>query len=228
MLTQLSPQAHPTASPLHLLHAAFLSILPRIELHGRVCFRGLKCPHRREDAIAEVVALAWKWFVGLVEQGKDPLAFPATLATFAARQVKRGRRLCGQEKGQDVLSPHAQQRHSFTVERLPSSITPVHGTVRGRKKHDVFEERLRDNRLTPVPEQAAFRIDFPAWLHTLAARERHLVRAMAGNERTKDLSAKFALSPGRISQMRRELHNGWTVFCGERESATQHQSDGSE
>jgi hypothetical protein len=228
MLTQLSPQAQPAARPFHLLHAAFLSILPRIELHGRVCFRGLKCPHRREDAIAEMVALAWKWFVGLVEQGKDPLAFPATLATFAARQVKCGRRLCGQEKGKDVLSPVAQQRHSFTVERLPSSTTPVHGPVRGRKKHDVFEERLRDNRLTPVPEQAAFRIDFPAWLDTLTARECQLVRAMAANERTKDLGAKFDLSPGRISQMRRQLHNGWTRFCDETVGSAQHQPDGIE
>ena len=42
------------------LHDAFLSILPRIELHGHVYFRGLKCQHLKEEFIADMVALAWK------------------------------------------------------------------------------------------------------------------------------------------------------------------------
>jgi hypothetical protein len=34
------------------LHASFLAIvLPRVLSHGRVCFGGIKCPHRRQDAI---------------------------------------------------------------------------------------------------------------------------------------------------------------------------------
>ena len=76
-----------------------------------------------------------------------------------------------------------------------------------------FEERLRDNTQTAIPEQVCFRIDFPAWLTTLTARERRLVREMAKNERTLDLSQRFDVSPARISQLRRELHNDWTRFC---------------
>jgi hypothetical protein len=52
-------------------------------------------------------------------------------------------------------------------------------------------------------------------LTTLTPRERRIVRAMANSERTLDLSERFELSPARISQMRRELHNDWRHFLGE-------------
>src|SRR5262249_36265018 len=93
------------------LHTAFLPLLPRVELHGRVYFRGLKCPDTRADRIAEMVALAWRWFLRLIELGKNPLEFPTAIADFAARAVKAGRRLCGKHKGKDVLNPLAQQRY---------------------------------------------------------------------------------------------------------------------
>jgi hypothetical protein len=43
---------------LEQLRAQFLALLPRIELHARITFRGVKCPDRRADAVAETVALA--------------------------------------------------------------------------------------------------------------------------------------------------------------------------
>ncbi len=215
------PLTRPSDASLAALQAHFLSILPRIEWQAFVYFRGLRCPNRKDDAVQETVALAWKWFVRLVEQGKDPLTFPTVLAKFAARAVKCGRRICGQEKAKDVLSQQAQQRHGFVVEALPSSpgtsYESLYGAIHGQQRQDLFEERLSDNTQTPVPEQVAFRIDFPNWLATLTARERLLVHAMAQNERTLDLSRHFDLSPGRISQLRRELHNDWRRFLDDEE-----------
>ena len=118
----LAPSSLEPAASLLVLQAAFLNeILPRIERHGHVIFRDFKCPDRQEEAIAEMVALAWLFFVRLVRQGKDPMQFPSAIATFAARQVRSGRRLCGQEKSKDVLSHRARQRRHFKVEPLPSS-----------------------------------------------------------------------------------------------------------
>jgi hypothetical protein len=195
-------QAPPVAS----LHAAFLAIVPRIELHGQVYFRHVRCPHRRADCVAEMVGLCWKWFVRLVERGKDPTCFPTTLATFAARHVRSGRRVCGTHRGKDALSPLAQTRDNFVVEKLPDVST---------LSTNPFAEALRDNTVTPVCDQVQFRIDFPAWLATLTTRERRLIRAMARNERTLDLSKRFELSPARISQLRREFHDDWRRFLGD-------------
>ena len=188
------------ATSLHALHARFLSFLPRIELHGRVCFRHLRCPHRRQDAIQEMVALCWKWFVRLAERGRDATRFPSALATYAAKAVRSGRRLTGMERAKDVLSPLAQQRQGFAVGKLPDR-----GTLNGSP----LEEALRDNTRSPVGEQAAFRLDFPAWLLTLARRDRRLVEGMALGHRTLDLARQFRLSAGRVSQLRREFKRDW-------------------
>lgn len=201
-----------------LLHDVFLSMVPQIERHARGVFRGARCAHMLQEFVAEVVGLCWKWFVRLCERGVDATRFPTALARYAARAVNSGRRVCGQEKAKDVLSSTAQRRHGFTIERLPvgtrTSCKDLYGKPHGQQLHE-FEERLQDNRVTPVPEQAAFRIDFPAWLQRLTPRERRIIRAMLQNERTKDLARAFDLSPSRISQMRREFQQDWQRFQGE-------------
>ena len=201
------------------LHQQFLALLPRIELHARITFRGVRCPAQREDAIAETVALAWKWHVRLAERGKDVMQFPAAFAALAARAVRSGRRACGHERSRDVLSAVVQRKHGFRVEHLPASTRSPHehlyATPHGQALLDAYEERLRGNTLTPVTDQVAFRIDFPAWLRTLTARERRIIRAMARNERTTDLSKEFGLSPGRISQLRQQFCRDWLRFHGE-------------
>src|SRR5271166_3342528 len=102
------------------LHASFLAILPRIVLHGQIYFRFINCPIAREDAIAEMVAVAWMWHVRLAQRGKDVSQFVSAIASYAARAVNSGRRLTGMEKPKDVLSHRAQREHCFVVESLPA------------------------------------------------------------------------------------------------------------
>jgi len=209
----------PTTS-FHDLQAIFLAeVLPRIETHAEVSFRGLRCHHQKEEFLAEMVALAWRWFLRLIEKGKDPLAFPTALATYAARAVKSGRRLTGQERSKEVLSPVARHKHGIKVEPLPSSTRrpydDFYGDVHGQQDLDAFEERLKDNTMTPPPDAAAFRIDFPSWLKTRTERDRRIIEDMMQDERTLDLARKHGISPARVSQLRREFMDDWNRFCGE-------------
>jgi DNA-directed RNA polymerase specialized sigma24 family protein len=189
------------------LHAAFVALLPRIETHARIAFRHLGCPQSRDDAVGEAVALAWRSYLRLVERGKDPAEFVSTFASYAARAVRRGRRVCGQEAGQEVLNPRAQARHGFAVRRLPEGPTTLNGSP--------LEEALLDNAVTPPPEAAAFRIDFPAWLATWPERDRRLIEGLGLGERTMALADQFGLTPGRISQKRRQYKDDWQRFCDE-------------
>ncbi len=197
----------------------FLKILPKLQLHGRIFFRHIKCRQSRDEAIAEMVAVAWKWFVGLSHRGKDVSNFPVTFCRFAGFAVKSGRRLCGQEKPKDVMSPVAQKLRGFRVEALPMSSRTSHenlyATVHGQREHDVFEERLQDNTMTPVPDQVAFRLDFAEWLKTWTERDRRIISDMMKGERTFDLSRKYGCSPSRISQKRQQFKEEWDRFCGE-------------
>lgn len=193
-----------TVPVLSQLHASFLSILPRIKQHGQVYFRHLKCQHTHDEAIAEMTALSWKWFVSLVQKGKDPTTFVSAIASYAAKAVRSGRRLCGQEKAKDVLSPQAQKRRSFAVVTLPD-----YSTLNGNP----LEEALIDNTQTPVPDQVSFRCDFPVWVKTHSDRNRRVIEDLMLGERTLDVSNKHGISSARISQLRRWFMEDWQRFC---------------
>jgi DNA-directed RNA polymerase specialized sigma24 family protein len=188
------------------LQARFLAVLPVVQKHARFAFRALVCGQEREDAVAEVIALVWAWYCRLLKRGKDAHAFIITLASFASRHVKAGRRLCGTDPSDDVLSRPAQRRHSFEVERLED---------RGSYEEPEWQEALTDNTVTPPPDAAAFRIDFPRWLAGQAERDRRLIGEMAMGESTSRLARRFGVSPGRVSQKRREYQKDWARFCGD-------------
>ena len=196
----------PAQADIEALHSRFLEILPTIERHARIAFRNIRCPDRREDRVADAVSICWKWFLRLEERGKDVGQFVTTFGALAARAVRCGRRLCGQEKAQDAMSGVAQQRHSFVVGKLPD-----HSTL----METPLAEALIDNNRTEVPEQVCFRIDFPAWLSNLSDRDRRVIVDMAMGERTIHLARKYGISEGRISQLRRQFHDGWERFCEE-------------
>jgi hypothetical protein len=189
------------------VQSAFLTIRGRIEKHARIYFRHVKCRFKKEDYVADVVALAWKWFKRLADRGKDATRWAKALASFATRAVRCGRRVTGQLKPRDVLSEQAQQRHGFCVGKLPDFATLTENPL---------AEALIDNTQTEVPEQVAFRIDFPAWRRSRSRRDRRVIDDMAMGERTLDLSRKHRLSPARVSQLRREFHDDWRSFCGDR------------
>src|SRR5262249_50448364 len=75
----------------------------------------------------------------------------------------------------------------------------------GQQVQDALEERLRDNRQTPVPEQVCFRLDFPAWVGSRSERDRRIIDDLLQGERTLDVASRHGLSPGRVSQLRREF-----------------------
>src|SRR5262245_4002777 len=208
------------AARLVQLQPTFLThVLPRVEQHGRVYFRNVKCSDRKEELLAEMRGLAWKWYIGLVRRGKNVLDFVSALATYAARAVHSGRRVCGHERKKEVLSPVAQRLHGFAIEALPQATSTSHehlyASPHGQERLDAFEERLRDNTQTPPDEQAAFRIDFPAWRLTHSERDRRLIDTLMLGGRTKEVSRLFGLSQGRISQKRRQFLEDWRRFCGE-------------
>jgi hypothetical protein len=127
------------------LQTTFLThVLPQGERHGRIYFRHIKCSHKKEELLAELRGLVWKWYVGLVRRGKDVLDFVSALANYAACAVNSGRRVCGHERAKDVMSPVAQRLHGFAVGKLPDFST-LDGSP--------LEEALIDNTVSPVPEQ---------------------------------------------------------------------------
>jgi hypothetical protein len=177
-------------------------VMPRVLTHARIQFRDIRNPQERDDLLQEVLIYCLIWTRLLVRRKKDPRKFPSMLAQYGVLAVKNGRRACGMNR-KDVLSSHAQADHGFHVIRFPTMTEEV-------------REALTDNTVTPPDEQAAFRIDFPAWLSTLTERNRRLVLGLMVRQHTKVLIRRFGVTPGRISQLRREFYHEWRRFHGER------------
>jgi hypothetical protein len=77
-----------------------------------------------------------------------------------------------------------------------------------------LEILVEDNRATPA-DIARVRIDFADWLKTLPRRTRRIAEVLSTGETTSCVAKRFHVSAGRISQLRRQLYEGWLEFTGE-------------
>ena len=186
-------------------HKAFLAMLPKIRKYASFAFRHLK-PEARAENVAEVIANAWKAFVGLVQQNKVHLAFPTVLARYGVKQVRDGRKVGGHLNIKDLLSFYCQSHKHVKVERLD----------RFNDVDNCWEEAVvQDTRSLTVPEVVAFRLDFADWLKSLKRRDRRIAEFLSLGNRTSDAARKFRVSDGRVSQLRKELADSWSQFVGD-------------
>jgi hypothetical protein len=63
-----------------------------------------------------------------------------------------------------------------------------------------------------VPDVAALRVDFPAWLGRLTAGRRLAALMLATGYGTGEVAAGLGVTAGRVSQLRRELATDWRRF----------------
>jgi hypothetical protein len=98
-----------------------------------------------------------------------------------AQHVKLGRRITGKEKPNDVLSPRAQVQHGFMVQTLPQYETDS-------GENEALYTLCKTISTRRPPDQAAFRIDIPAWVRSHTERTRNVICALIVGERTKDLA----------------------------------------
>jgi hypothetical protein len=178
----------------------FLELVPTIEQYSRRAFRNLQ-PQSREEAVCSVLAEAYCAYRRLVELGKQDVAYAIPLARFAVARYRAGRCIGNRLNSLDVSAFVAQRRRGFSL----CSLDPADTSSR-------WADVLADNTLTPIPDQVAFRLDFPAWLRGLNRRDRQLVRFLALGNTTTEAARQFGLTRGRISQLRSELRASWQAF----------------
>ena len=135
----------------------------------------------------------------LADSGRG--AYPAVLARCGVLRVKDGRKVVGGQNGRDVLSPYCQRRKNIAVERLD----------RFDKESGEWIEAIVEDARTPVPDQVAFRIDFPAWLCLQTKRNRRIAEALAVGH-TNGQVARRLPCPARPAGGRSAGH-GATASC---------------
>lgn len=190
-------------NPRNRWQEGFLEILPTIERQLKFAFRDLN-EDARDEAVQEGIVNCCLAYERLVRLGRINVAYPCALARFAVLRIRAGRSVGCRANVRDPLSRYSQLQQGHKVEQFEQII----------RQHGDWIGALVDQRQTPVPEQAAFRVDVPRWLSGLAARSRKIARELAMGWSPGELCAKYRLSASRISQIRQELHRSWQTFHG--------------
>jgi hypothetical protein len=184
-------------------HVDFETMIPIIETHAEIAFRHLQA-EAREEAVQETVCNACQTYARLVELGKTDVAYPSVLARFGVRQTKEGRKVGGNLNCHDVLSDYCQQKKHILIERLDH-----------RTSKEVWAEILVEDKHAGPADTAIVRIDFSEWLQLLPRQLRRIAIFLAKGETTSAAAKRFRISPGRISQIRRQLFEAWHRLQGD-------------
>jgi hypothetical protein len=183
--------------------AGFLQMLPILNRYARFAFRRLRC-EAREDAIGETIANCLCVYRRLYSRNELHRAFASPLVRYAVAQYHDGRRVGTSCSSRDVYSTRARLEGDIEIHSLGTSSDQC----------EEWLECLTDNRRTPVPDQAHFRIEFPRWLGTQTNRNRQIAETLALGHSTGEVARRFNISAARVSQIRRELYESWTEFTG--------------
>ena len=166
-----------------VLQNSFVKYLPVIRRYARFAFRNLDL-EKREESISNTVALAWKAWHRLNERDRanEPGILKA-VAWYSIRQTKAGRRIDSAGKPRDPLALRCYGKANF----------------------EPFDLNELVGKNTSVSDAVSFRVDVPEFLRTLNDRQRNIALDLAAGMTTTDAAAKYGVTPGRISQFRREF-----------------------
>ena len=187
----------------------FTRTISAVEDAARFAFRRLR-PQEYEEKLAEARAAAWHAWAGLIRRGKDPVEVGVHgIAANAIRWVRARRKVgnTNRGRGMDVYHPRAQAACGFTLVSLDSDHVDAGDRTAGSWREWLAE----DNKVTPADE-AAFRVDFEAWLGSLPDRKRRVAELLAEGHEGVVVARLVGLSPGRISQLRPALEVAWREF----------------
>jgi hypothetical protein len=172
------------------------TVLPTVEAYaGRACVGQSR--EAREEFVAEATAAAFVSYVSLLKRGRATKVTPGRLAYFAVKHVRNGRHVGGSRNGRDAMTPRdgRSPMRFGTIDDLPI----------------VFHDALVDNTRSPVPDQAAFRIDFGEFLTEQPEKKQEVAVLLAQGHRAKDVATVVGVSPGRVTQIRQELDSEWSA-----------------
>jgi len=202
------PDADPSAS------AAFLKYLPAVETHAGIQFRHLP-DVEREEAVAEAAAAAFVNVRHALRNGNGHRLRPSMVAHFAVLHVKDGRHVGGSaDSKSDVMSRRAQRRGGFKVVGLPWDSDCAYDCMNDPSA-PVWKQVLLEDKSTPVPDQAAFRIDLSGFLRQQHDRTRRALAMLAEGHKQVEVADRLGVTPAAVCQRIKKAEREWDSLQGE-------------
>ena len=98
--------------------ATFAQLLPELECMAASCFQHLAAEARNE-AIQNTIALAWKSYHGLIQQGRgNERGIIQSVLWYSVRQTRSGRKVQGDSRSTDIFKYAKRGRAKFETADL--------------------------------------------------------------------------------------------------------------
>jgi hypothetical protein len=182
----------------------FLLLVPSLRRAANFRVRNLS-HDRRQEVVDDIIGVCFAFYARLVARGQEERAYCTALVRFAAARLRQGRQIGCPVSIRDISNRYCREKRGLQLERL-DLFDGAEGTWQ--------EVLITDRRATPA-DLAASRIDFGAWLATMSPLRRQLAQFLSIGESTRAAARRFAVSPARVSQLRREFQKSWNAFHGE-------------
>jgi hypothetical protein len=159
----------------------FTRMLPELVTMGLAHLRGLG-PEARDEAIQNTTALAWKYWLRLISQGRaDELGLLRNVWWYAIKQTRVGRTITrGDGKRGRGRQDAFDRPHGMSVEHIDFN-------------HFIGPD-------TPIPDAVAFRLDTPVFLANLTQKQRTIALMLAEGLRTGEIARELGVTPAVVSQ----------------------------
>lgn len=191
--------AHAVTAPASDLQQEFLSVIaPRVTRYARL--RALAARRdNRQEIVAESMAVAWRLFLRLHEQGRGHQTLSKSFVHYSVLHALSDRHFGGKSSCRCVMSRKTQRALGTVVESINSQ--------------SVLNDRtLIDRKATPA-ELACLRIDFKEWHGALPPRQQQMVDLLMTGERPSDVAEQVGLSRARISELRGVWRRQWEAHA---------------
>ena len=196
-ITAAQPE-QPSQQASRWLEQRYVELLSR----ANACFARYR-PERREEAVAEVLAITVAAVVSAARRGVLHRLTPFWCVLYAARQLRAGRCFAG-SSSRCVLSPATQARHGIRVVSLDQPIDP--DADRPRSLRDLLADQEAESPLENVRRHHDYQAIFDQEAVSPKARTTAaFLAATHGTGRQTDLAAELKVTPGRITQLKGEL-----------------------
>jgi hypothetical protein len=149
----------------------------------------------REDIAHDIDGVAWKYFIRFIRMGHEPMTLVGAIVHYSVRSYRHGERVNGQEK------PDGRALSSRPLRDV--------GTITDTDYlHDLHSHRV------PVPDEAAFNLDFTTWRATWDTFNREVIDLLATGHRPEEVRARTGKSKGQLEAQRGRFLKSWENFQG--------------
>jgi DNA-binding CsgD family transcriptional regulator len=199
-MTEIPAVPAETAPDIEQVKQRFTELYPRVLKMASYQHRRLH-GHLRDDAVADTVAMAWRYYRNMALKGGDADRLLGTIVSYSAKHTRAGRKVGASPRSDDVLARSGQCR----VAPLPHSEKEI---TSGRV-YAALEAKGDD-----PAEKAVCNADFEALLETLSPKERELAKSLQSGLNMNDVARQRGVSHTAIYDLRRTLARKWAARQG--------------